>query len=245
MADEEQLRILKEEGVEAWNKWRENHTDIEIDFNSAKLSGANLEGAILDGAILKDAILRQVLALVTNFKSATLTGACIEDWNINTETNLEGVICDYIYLKRDKQERRPSDPNRNFAPGEFTKLFQQALETVDLIFLDGIDWKAFLFSLKELQDEYGEENVGIQAIERKSGSAFVVRIEVPPDANKAEIESRAKESYETDLKVLEAQYRAELKGLDAHHKDEIISLRKEHNTQILELAKLAARTPIQ
>ena len=36
MANQEQLRILKEEGVEAWNKWREENPGIKAD-----LSGVN------------------------------------------------------------------------------------------------------------------------------------------------------------------------------------------------------------
>ena len=293
MANEEQLRILNK-GVKAWNKWREDNPDVEIDLSGANLfranlsdaslsdanlfranlngadlrfaflrtanlsatnlRGADLIGANLRGANLSDANLNGTQALATNFSSATLTGVCIKDWNINSETNFENVICDYIYLKSifslfnakkyDFLERRPSDPNRNFAPGEFAKLVEQSIDTVDLIFNKGIDWRAFLSSFQDLRVEYGEQDVSIHAIEKKSDGAFVIRLSVPPEADKGEIESRAKESYETNLKVLEAQYRAELKGLEAHHKDEIISLRKEHNTQILELAKLAASRPI-
>ena len=93
--------------------------------------------------------------------------------------------------------------------------------------------------------EYGEQEVSIQAIEKKSDGAFVIRLNVPPEADKAEVESKAKQSYETKLQVLEAQYLTELKGLEARHKDEIITLHKEYNTEILELAKLAASRPIK
>ena len=219
------------------------------DLSGSNLSGANLERANLERAILSGAnleranlfyaMLATVQALKTNFSSANLTGACIEDWNINKETNLENVSCDYIYLKQGQQERLPHDLNRTFKPGEFTKYIEKALNTVDLIFLDGIDWKAFLLSLKELQDEYREENVGVQAIERKSDGAFVVRIEVPPEADKAEIESKAKQSYETKLQVLEAQYRAELQA-----KDREITLYKEQGSNMMEIARLLASRPI-
>ncbi|CCQ64390.1 hypothetical protein [Crocosphaera watsonii] len=46
--------------------------------------------------------------------------------------------------------------------------------------MDGIDWKAFLLSLKELQNEYGQENVDFQGIEKRPGGTFVVRIDAPP-----------------------------------------------------------------
>ncbi|MHC5827213.1 MAG: hypothetical protein ACYT04_67910, partial [Nostoc sp.] len=65
-----------------------------------------------------------------------------QDWNINFATKLNDVDCQYIYLRRrvhfteDDQKRRSSIGE--FASGEFTKLFQKALETVDLIFTDGI-----------------------------------------------------------------------------------------------------------
>ena len=202
------------------------------------LSDADLSGAKLIGVNLREANLSRVRALRTNFDGATLTGACIQDWNINSETNLENVICDYVYLRQDQQERRPHDLNRNFEPGEFTKLFQKALETVDLVFLDGIDWKAFLLSLKELQNEYGQENVDVQGIEKRPGGSFVVRIEVPPEVNKAEIESKAKQSYETQLKIIEAEHRAELRSLEAHYQDKIIKLHEKQGSDMMEIAKL-------
>ena len=53
----------------------------------------------LKDAIFKGADLKRVQALATNFEGATLTSACIEDWNINSQTNLQNVKCDYIYFK--------------------------------------------------------------------------------------------------------------------------------------------------
>ncbi|MGK7949011.1 MAG: pentapeptide repeat-containing protein [Xenococcaceae cyanobacterium] len=304
MADREQLRILLEEGVEVWNKSRNNHffTNIDLsraylsgaylteanlsranlsgaylkgaklsgaklfeaDLKGAYLSGANLSGAYLSGADLSGADLSRVNlsgfdlsgfdlsganltgadlsvfgALGTNFSSANLTGACIKDWHINSATNFENVICDYIYFKKDRQERRPSDPNRKFDPGDFAKLVQKSIETVDLIFKDGIDWKAFLSSYQDIQVQYGEQNVSIQAIEKKSDDAFVIRLSVPPDANKAKVESQIKWSYETKLKVLEARYRAELQA-----KDREITIYKKQSAEMIEIVKLQASRPI-
>ena len=213
-------------------------------FQNANLRGANLNGASIEKANLSYTLLSRIQALATSFKGTVLTGACIQDWNINNDTILDDVICDYIYLKEGKKERIPHDSTKIFKPGEFAKYIEKALNTVDLIFTDGIDWRAFFASFQTLQDEYAAENIGVQAIEKKSDGAFIVRVEVPPNADKGEIESRAKQLYEIQLQALEGQYRAELKGLEAHHKDEIIKLRKEHNTQILELAKLAASRPI-
>ncbi|MEM7580325.1 MAG: hypothetical protein AAF316_10840, partial [Cyanobacteria bacterium P01_A01_bin.80] len=141
--------------------------------------------------------------------------------------------------KQGQQERRPSDPNINFKPGEFAKLVQKSVETVDLIFSKGIDWKAFLSSYQHIQVEYGNQNVSIQAIEKKSDGAFVIRLNVPPDANKADIESYVKHSYETKLQVLEAQYRSELQA-----KEREINIYKQQSADMFEIVKLQASRPI-
>ncbi|MBP0019940.1 MAG: pentapeptide repeat-containing protein [Cyanobacteria bacterium SBLK] len=141
MANEEQLERLKR-SVEEWNQWREENLDIKIDLSSAGLRGANLERVNLSRANLRDAKLSRACishanfsgtdlvfanlsgadlshtnlwiarALYTNFERTNLTGACIWDWHINNETNLNHVICKYIYLGHDYRgyaDRRPSE----------------------------------------------------------------------------------------------------------------------------------------
>jgi hypothetical protein len=58
MANEEHLRIL-EQGVEVWNRWREENPDIRPDLSAADLSGVNLGGADLSGADLSGADLSE------------------------------------------------------------------------------------------------------------------------------------------------------------------------------------------
>jgi uncharacterized protein YjbI with pentapeptide repeats len=108
----------------------------EADLRKADLIGADLEGADLCEANLSEADLTnadllhsQVMA--TNFHNAILTGACVKDWWINSRTNLDGVICEYVYLDNKKTKRRPI--NGNFAPGEFASLYKKIIETTDLI----------------------------------------------------------------------------------------------------------------
>jgi len=194
-----------------------------VNLSRADLRNADLNGANLSGANLSNALLSASQFLGSNLTAATLTGACIQDWNINSATQLDDVICEYVYLKygwsnREHKyllsDRRPSDPDRIFAPGEFSKLFQKALETVDLIFGDGIDWKAFFQSFQELRSQYDDDDLSIQAIEKKSGGAFVIRLEVPAEADKGAIESRAKELYERELQLQEAHYTALLQAKD-------------------------------
>ena len=209
----------------------------ESDLSKANLNQANISDSVFYKADFSGANFCKVEALGTDLSRAILTGVCIEDWNTNSATNLERVVCEYVHLKKTNQERRPS--SGNFVPGEFTKLFQKALETVDLIFADGINWNAFFQSFQELRSQYNDENLAIQAIEKKSGGAFVIRLEVPPEADKAVIESQVKEPYEMKLKLLETQYRTEL-----HAKDREIEIYKQQNTDMLEIVKLQASRPI-
>jgi uncharacterized protein YjbI with pentapeptide repeats/tetratricopeptide (TPR) repeat protein len=205
------------------------------DLTEANLSGANLSEANLNGAVLAGARLVRTQLVGANLSGATLTGVCLEDWHISSSTNLDKVVSDYVYLKADKQERRPRDGN--FAPSEFTKLFQKVLETVDLIFADGIDWKAFFTSFEELRTKYGNENLSIQAIEKKSHSAFVIRLEVSPEVDKVAIEARAKEFYGIHLKLLEEQYQEKLRLQGAHLKDarQTIETERQEKANLMEI----------
>ena len=54
MANEEHLKILKQ-GVEVWNTWREENSNVIPDLRMANLHGAYLIGANLSGADLSRA----------------------------------------------------------------------------------------------------------------------------------------------------------------------------------------------
>ena len=208
-----------------------NLTDAVLDhviFIKANLTETNFVRAKLTHADLSNANLTRVQALKASFENATLTGACIEDWNVNSETNLKNITCDYIYLKQNQQERRPY--GLNFALGEFATLFQVAVETVDLIFSNGINWQAFLSSFQKLQIKFSSDELAVKAIERKSGSAFVIRVEVPPDVNKAQIEKTFKREYEQEVKNLEEKYLLQLNAEQEKteiYREQIQSLRQD------------------
>ncbi|NES42674.1 pentapeptide repeat-containing protein, partial [Moorena sp. SIO2C4] len=208
-----------------------------VNLSGANLSHANLSHANLSQANLTGANLTAVQALNTNFEQALLTGACIKDWNINNATNLDGIICPYVYLRDSQQERRPH--SGNFAPGEFTKLFKKVLETLDLIFINGVNWQAFFTSFQKIKVESGAQELGIQAIENKGDGTIVIRINIPREFNKAEIENDFKQHYELALKAVEEKYRAELKA-----KDEQIQIYRHQSADIKEIIKVMASKPI-
>jgi uncharacterized protein YjbI with pentapeptide repeats len=175
---------------------------IEADLTGADLTEADISEATLFRACLEGADLTKTQAVKTDFELATLTGACLESWNIDSTTKLKEVICDYVYLLSYHRERRPS--SGEFSTDEFTKLFQEVVSTVDLIFREGINWKAFIYSLKKLRVENGGTEISVRSIEEKGDGFVVVKVNVPDNANKAKIHSDLTQSYKAvfeDLKT--------------------------------------------
>ncbi len=177
-------------------------------FQKAKLQksflyAANAIGCNFSDADLTDACLAAMRGIDANFYGTTLTGACIEDWNINANTSLQNTKCDYIYNRSGWDEdgnflpsdRLPHDPAINFKAGEFERFIQKAQNTVDLIFTNGIDWQAFLQAFLKLKSETGDE-LSIYSIEDKWDNYFVVRVNVPSDVNKKELEGALRREYE-------------------------------------------------
>jgi hypothetical protein len=79
MADEEQLRILRQ-GAEAWNDWRRQAPDTDIDLRLANLREANLSGAHLGRADLNGA----------NLAGANLAGAKLLETILSNVIGLSG-----------------------------------------------------------------------------------------------------------------------------------------------------------
>ena len=73
MATPEHLEILQQ-GVEAWNQWREQHRDLWLDLSGADFNGANFSRANLGRVNLSAAIFSTV-----NLREAILRGL-ISGW---------------------------------------------------------------------------------------------------------------------------------------------------------------------
>jgi uncharacterized protein YjbI with pentapeptide repeats len=214
-------------------------TGADQDLSKADLRGANLDGANLQRtnlrladlsqasfkyANLREANLTEVNAVNANLSHATLTGACVENWNIDATTQLENIDCQYVYLLNNQKERRPS--SGEFEPGEFTQLFEEVFDTVDLIFRDGMDWKALMNTLKEVQVQNEDTPLQVQAIENKGNGVFIVKVHVPPDANKEKIHQEFTEIYQIKAQ-LTAQY-------------EQLKFLREQNTDLMQIIKIQA-----
>ncbi|MEM8642474.1 MAG: pentapeptide repeat-containing protein [Cyanobacteria bacterium P01_G01_bin.54] len=238
----------------------------EVNFAEANLREVNLKHAHLHGANLQKSILVASEALFTDFSKANLTGACIAQWGINEKTNFTDVQCDFIYLDWDETnrypighrlrntwfiydkdteercptDRRPHNPDEIFAPGDFARLMEQARDTVDLIFSNGIDWQAFLTTFQNLQVSGDHGELTIQGINRKSDGSFVISVDAPQALDKAAIEQDFKKQYESERKQLEAVYQEKLQA-----KEQEIAIYREQNTNLNEIAKMMASRPIQ
>ena len=189
-------------------------------YGGANLKEADISDATFQNASLEYANLTLTNAVATNFTNAQMTGACLEAWNIESSTNLDNVDCGFVYLlekpideRTDNRERRPS--SGEFAPGDFTKLFTEVLSTVDFIFREGVDWKAFVTAVKEVQVENEGTELAVQSIENKGDGCFVVKVNVPPDTNKEKIHREFTENSEIQLKLIEDNYQAKLQGKES------------------------------
>ncbi|MCA2506099.1 MAG: pentapeptide repeat-containing protein [Microcystis sp. M54BS1] len=230
----------------------DSRTGSGKDFAQANLRGAYLEGANLQAANLRlaniseaslqyanlaGANLTEVNAVNADLRHATLTGACVENWNIDATTQLDEVDCQYIYLLNGQKERRPS--SGEFQPGEFTKLFAEMFDTVDLIFRNGVDWKAFIAALKEVQVQNEDTPLQIQSIANKGDGVIVVKVHVPPDTDKEKIHQEFNQNYQLQLAAIEAQYKAQLTA-----KETEIAIYRQQSVDMMEIMKTLANRPI-
>ena len=201
------------------------YTDLaNLNLQAVNLRGANLFEANLQNADLRGANLTLVKALGTDLTGAILTGSCIEGWIINGQTNLDNVVCRFIYRQeghhqsesrhQDKSSEESTYQARNpssgeFDPGDFTQLFQVVLDTVELIFRNGIDRDAIQGALSQVQSTI-DERIKFRGIEDKGNGFFKVALGVPEGVEKAAFHHEFEQLYQMHLQQLENRYEAQL-----------------------------------
>jgi uncharacterized protein YjbI with pentapeptide repeats len=218
------------------------------DLINADISGADLKGANLTDTKLSGANLGRTQTLSANFQGAILTGACIQDWHINAGTNLQDVVCDYIYMRAEWEDgspytdRRPHDPSKIFAPGDFAKLVQKSLDTVDLIFREGLDWQAFAYSFNQLEVQYGSDQLSIHSIENQGNGTVIVKLNAAPTLDKAEVDQTFWKDFEKAQFLLSSQYEARLADKDTHI-NQLFQLVQNLQDKYGEVSKLMSEQP--
>jgi len=156
---------------------------VNVDLSESDLSEADLSEANLEDSNLEGANLTKTQALGTNFRGAKFTGVSgLKSWNRNDNTVLDDIDCTYVYLNTPEEGRYPD--NRNLETGEFTKLFQEVKNTIELIFRDGIDWKAFAYAFDEtnaqIYDASGQR-LSLRKYEVLDDGLIRLEVLVPPD----------------------------------------------------------------
>ena len=115
---------LQNQNFDGWNLQGLNlqHANLkDASFIAANLNDSNLRNADLSRAKLVQALVDK-----TDFRSANLTGAYIEDWHITPATRLEAAKCEYIFLRiptpdNPNPRRLPANWEQIFKPGEFAE----------------------------------------------------------------------------------------------------------------------------
>ena len=227
------------------------------DFDQLNLQGVNLQGANLQGtsliqtnlneaslqdANLTDARLVQALLDRTDLTGATLTGAYIEDWNITINTKLNGIECNYIFMRLppDKRpafialspeenrnpnpRRKPDDWNRNFEDGEFAEFIEPMRLTLDLYHNWVVDPRLAAIALQQLIDNNPKAELGIVAMGKKGKrrDKLHIKVETTPQA---------------DLSTLHSEYFSNLDYLNSLSPEEKTILLRERGEVIQLLFK--------
>jgi uncharacterized protein YjbI with pentapeptide repeats len=193
---------------------------VDASFIAANLSEANLQDADLSRAKLVQAQLDS-----TDFTGATLTGAYIEDWGITSNTNFDGVRCEYVYMRLPTKEnpdplRKPDNREEVFADGEFGDFIKPIVDTLDLYHNQGVDPRAIAISFKQLAENHPDADLRIVGMEVRGEDKFLLRAKTAPDADKSELSAEYFEIY-NQLKALAEK---ELQKLIAEKDSRIRSL---------------------
>jgi uncharacterized protein YjbI with pentapeptide repeats len=177
----------------------------DASFINAKLSEATLEGANLTRAKLVKAQLYG-----TNLTNAILTGACIQDWAISLDTQLEGIKCEYIYMRLGTKEdgdpwRKPDNRNESFKDGDFTDFIAPIIKTqklyqtqnvdlrkvaenytiLDLFHYEGVDPSAAAIAFQKLIEKYPESGLRVLSIEGRGNEKIHFQAQVTDDINRS------------------------------------------------------------
>ncbi len=182
-------------------------------FMRLDLHGANLAGAALSGANLKE-----TNCAGANFAGAELTGACIESWNIDATTVLQGVTCAEVFLvdRPDRNtpfsKRRPADANRDFAAGEFEQVYRKILNEMEILFEGGLSPKAMGEAFDEFHAQHPEASV--RKVEFRDNDV-VVGVVYPAGTDEGSIERALRRSVETQLMIAAEK----IKLLESHNQD--------------------------
>ncbi|NES04696.1 MAG: low-complexity protein [Okeania sp. SIO2F4] len=190
------------------------------DLTDASFIGANLTKATLEGANLTRSKLVKTQLYATNLTNAILTGACIEDWAISLDTKLEGIKCEYIYMRLETKEdpdpwRKPDNRKEIFQDGDFTDFIAPIIKTqqlyqtqnvdprkvaenysiLDIFHHEGVDPSAAAIAFQRLIEKYPESGLQVLSIEGRGNDKIHFQAQVSDDVNRSLLSQEYNEIY--------------------------------------------------
>jgi len=196
-----------------------------LNLQDAMLEGssfirANLSEANLRNADLTKAKLAETQFYGTDLSNACLTKACIQDWAISTDTQLENIRCEEIYMRLPTVDdpdpwRKPDSRNETFKEGDFTDfiapimktldLYRQqnvdprqigsTLKTLDLYHYEGINPAAAAIALKNLAEENPDAGLEVVALEGRGEEKIHLQAVVTGIGDSSRLSAEYSEMY--------------------------------------------------
>ena len=214
---------------------------VDKNFDGQKLQGINLQGADLTDASFIDANLNEAnlqnadlsrAKLVqtqldkTDFTGATLTGAFIEDWGITSNTVLDEVKCQYVFMRLPTDDnpepcRKPDNRLDVFEDGDFADFIKPIFDTLDLYHNQGVDPRAIAISWKELAEKNPDAQLQFASMEVKGEDNLLLRLKTKPNADLSQLSADYFETYnrikalaESESKKLIAEKNQQIRRLE-------------------------------
>ena len=217
----------------------------DAQLSNASFIGSDLSDSTLQGADLSSAKLVQTQLHRANLSEACLTGAFIQNWGISTETNLDLVQCDYIYMRYPTEDdpdpsRKPDNKQEIFREGDFSAFIAPIIKTLDtyqkqnvdpraitvtaktldLYHYEGIDPSAAAIAFQRLAEQHPEAKLEVVSLEGRGDERIRVQAMVADEANRSELSEAYFQSYSEIKSLPYGDLQQLLKGVE--EKDERI-----------------------
>jgi len=174
----------------------------------ASFVGTNFANANLRGVDFKRANLINTNFCGTDLTGAKLTGAIIKSWQINGDTKLDDIECDFIFLSDSPDEngiqQKVPHGAQKFQQGEFKSYIIDDMGTLQLFIPDDVNRQALAAAFLELVRYQGIAVANFQGIE-KAGSNVKVKIQVPENTNQGIIEQEFARTSQSSATISKAQ----------------------------------------
>ena len=169
----------------------------------ASFIGADLSESNLQYANLSRAKLKQTQLDGTDLTGACLTGACIEDWGITSDTQLNGVECEYIFMRNPTKDdlnprRKPDNWAETFKEGDFADFIAPLVKTLlDLYHNQPANPRAVQLAFNELVENHPGAELSVIAVETrgKNNDKLLIRAKVAEDANTSQLSAEYFSNY--------------------------------------------------